>query len=145
MNRSEEVDKLTTLFNKYIFNMKLFETLQAAIKQNCMNISDVMRATQFMNLLTGLLQPLVEKNHTATDDEYEKYMVFSMVWAVGGLLEHADRLLFHEHLVQKGVPIPAKQNQNETIFDYYLDLKGGVNWKLCVPDEWKPPTQFSFS
>lgn len=71
-----------------------------------MELSDVMRATQFMNLLNGLLSPLVEKNHTATDEEYEKYMIFSMVWAIGGLLEHNDRLLFHEHLVSKNVPIP---------------------------------------
>lgn len=145
LNRSEESEKLTTLFNKYIFNMNLFESLQMAIKQNCMEISDVMRATQFMNLLNGLLAPLVEKNQTATDDEYEKYVIFSMVWAVGGLLEHSDRVLFHEHMVQKQVPIPSKQNQNETIFDYYLDLKGGVSWKLCVPEEWKPPVVFSFS
>jgi dynein heavy chain len=110
LNRGDEVEKLTVLFNKYIFNMHLFSSLQNAIKQNCMPLSDVMRATQFMNLLTGLLQPLMDKNVTASDDEYEKYMIFSMVWAIGGLLEHADRLLFHEHLVQKNVPIPAKQN-----------------------------------
>lgn len=79
--------------------MNLFVTLQQAIKVNCMSISDVMRVTQFLNLLTGLLQPLVDKNQSATDEEYEKYLIFSLVWSVGGLLEHSDRLLFHEHLV----------------------------------------------
>jgi len=40
---------------------------------------------------------------------------------MGGLLEVSDRLLFHEHMISKNVPIPSKNNSNETIFDYYLD------------------------
>lgn len=59
LNRGEEYEKLNTIFTKYITNMRLFETLQKAIKVNVMNISDVMRVTQFLNLLTGLLQTLV--------------------------------------------------------------------------------------
>jgi len=62
-----------------------------------------------------------------------------MVWSIGGLLEQSDRLLFHEHMAQKNVPIPAKSNQNETIFDYFLDTSKGVEWKVCHPEEWKPP------
>jgi hypothetical protein len=52
-----------------------------------------------LNLLTGLLVPLVDKNIMASEDEYEKYFVFSMVWSMGGVVEHGDRLSFHEHLV----------------------------------------------
>lgn len=43
------------------------------------------------------------------------------------------------------MPIPAKSNQNETIFDYFLDTSKGVEWKVCHPEEWKPPTNFNFS
>ena len=67
--------------------MRLFETAQKAIKNNVMEISDIIRVTQFLNLLTGLIQPLVNQNKYASDEEYEKYFIFSMVWAVGGLLE----------------------------------------------------------
>jgi hypothetical protein len=87
-----------------------------------------------------MLQVYVNQNKYATDEEYEKYVIFAMVWSIGGLLEIPDRLLFHEHLVQKNVPIPSKQNQNETIFDYYLDTHKGVEWKVCVPEEWKIPS-----
>lgn len=51
-----------------------------------------------MNLLTGFLQNLVAQNKYASDEDYEKYVIFSIVWAMGGLLEVADRVLFHEHL-----------------------------------------------
>lgn len=143
LNRSEEYEKLNQIITKYVTTMRLFETLQKAIKVNVMSVSDIIRVTQFLNLLTGLLQPLVNQNKYCSEEDYEKYFIFSMVWSVGGLLETNDRQLFHEHLVQKNVPIPAKGNQNETIFDYYLDLsKGGCDWKLCSPEDWKPPIQF---
>lgn len=99
MNRGEEYEKLNNIFNKYIFNMRIFETCQKVIKTTTMRISDIIRVTQFLNLLTGLLVPLVDKNVMATDDEYEKYFIFSMVWAMAGVVEHSDRLAFHEHLV----------------------------------------------
>jgi hypothetical protein len=79
--------------------MRIFETCQKVIKTTTMRISDIIRVTQFLNLLTGLLVPLVDKNVMATDDEYEKYFIFSMVWAMAGVVEHSDRLAFHEHLV----------------------------------------------
>ena len=44
--------------------------------------------------------------------------------------------------MQKNVPIPAKNNQSETIFDYYLDTSKGVEWKICTPEEWKTPHVF---
>lgn len=59
LNRSEEHDKLNAIISKYVFNMRLFESLQKAVKTNVMPVSDVIRVTQFLNLLTGLLQPLV--------------------------------------------------------------------------------------
>jgi len=142
LNRGDEYEKLNVLFTKYITNMKLFESLVKAVKAPVMEISDIIRVTQFLNLLAGLLNPYVNLNKYATDEEYEKYLIFSLVWACGGLLEHTDRVLFHEHMVQKNVPIPAKGNQNETIFDYYLDLSKGVEWRVCQPEEWKTPHQF---
>lgn len=35
--------------------MRLFETAQKAIKVNVMEVSDIIRVTQFLNLLTGLI------------------------------------------------------------------------------------------
>jgi len=96
-----------------------------------------------LNILTGFLKTLVDNNKNCSEEDYEKYLIFSAVWAMGGLLEVADRILFHEHLVQRNIPIPSKGNQNETIFDYYLDTsKNSVEWKQCVPEEWKPPEKF---
>lgn len=91
LNRGEEFEKLNLIITKYVTNMRLFESLQKAIKFNAMPVSDIIRITQFLNLLTGLLQPLVNQNKYATDEDYEKYFIFSMVWSVGGLLETSDR------------------------------------------------------
>lgn len=90
--------------------MKLFDSLVKSVKNPIMDISDMIRVTEFLNLLAGLIYKLVDQNKYASDEEYEKYIIFSIVWSFGGLLEHPDRVLFHEHLVQKNVPIPAKQN-----------------------------------
>jgi dynein heavy chain len=45
MNRGEEYEKLNNLFNKYIFNMRIFETCQKVIKQTTMRMSDIIRVT----------------------------------------------------------------------------------------------------
>lgn len=87
LNRGEEYEKLNNIFNKYIFNMKLFETITKAVKAPVMDISDMIRVTEFLNLLAGLIYKLVDLNKYASDDEYEKYVIFSIVWAFGGLLE----------------------------------------------------------
>jgi len=52
-----------------------------------------------LNILTGFLKSLVDNNKNCSEEDYEKYLIFSTVWAMGGLLEVADRILFHEHLV----------------------------------------------
>lgn len=73
-----------------------------------------------------------------SDAALEKIALFSIVWGVGGVYESGDRMIFHEYLVSKGANLPQKSRENETIFDYYL---AGENpeWRLCQPDEWKPP------
>lgn len=43
-------------------------------------------------------------------------------------------------MLSKNASLPSKMKEGETVFDYYLDSsKGGCDWKLITPDEWKPP------
>ena len=60
LNRGEEYEKLNNIFNKYIFNMKLFESITKAVKAPVMDISDMIRVTEFLNLLAGLIYKLVD-------------------------------------------------------------------------------------
>lgn len=37
-------------------------------------------------------------------------------------------------------------NQNDSIFDYYLDMKEqGCEWKLIIPEKWSPSGAIQFS
>jgi len=72
-----------------------------------MSVSEICRCTNFMNLVTGALVQFVNINKTLTEEEYEKYFIFSITWAFGGLYENQDRLAFHEFLRSKNYPIPT--------------------------------------
>jgi hypothetical protein len=61
-----------------------------------------------------------------------------MAWAIGGIYEASDRVRMHELFLSKGAPIPQKGKDNETIYDYFVS-QDYLDWKLCTPEEWKPP------
>ena len=52
-----------------------------------MEISHVIRVTMTLNLLNGILRPLVNSNKTLTESDYEKVVVYALTWAVGGVFE----------------------------------------------------------
>jgi dynein heavy chain len=144
--RADESEKLNKLFNKYFYQGEIVENLDRTCRNPMMSLSAIIRITNFLNLLTGSLVQYVNSNKTLTEEEYEKYLIFSITWAFGGIFEVPDRQLFHEYLWSKGYPLPPKGKETETIFDFYLDdKKGGVDWKLVVPDEWEAPVVLQFS
>jgi hypothetical protein len=65
-------------------------------------------------------------------------ITFAIVWAVGGVYEKDEREQFHQFLEEKGYPLPRKGRENETVFDYFLELgsNNSLKWELCVPVEW---------
>jgi len=134
------------LITKYFFTGKLVENLADTCRNAVMSISPILKITNFINLLTGCLLPYVNSNKTLSEEDYEKYIIFSLTWALGGIYEMADRYLFHEYLWSKGYPLPAKTKESDTIFEYYLvEAKGNIEWKLVVPEEWVPPEKLMFS
>jgi len=146
LGRSEESEKLNKLIQKYFFNGKLVENLAEACKNPVMNLSAILKVTNFINLLTGCLLPYVNSNKTLVEEDYEKLIIFSLTWALGGVYEMADRYLFHEYLWSKGYPLPIKVKETDSIFDFYLvETKGSLEWKLVVPEEWVPPEKLMFS
>jgi dynein heavy chain len=82
-----------------------------------------------------------------TEEEYEKYLIWCLAWALGGVYEVPDRLAIQEYFWSKGFPLPPKGRENETIYDYYIETHKGTTteWKLNAPDEWKPPEKLQFS
>lgn len=67
----------------------------------------------------------INQNKTLSDDEYDRIVLFAIVWSVGGVYEPNDRFLIHDYLKTNGMPIPQKTKEGETIFDYCLN---GTEW-----------------
>lgn len=67
------------------------ESVDKKCKRAVIDISYVMKVTQTLNLLNGILKPLVNANKTLTEQDYEKVVVFALSWALGGIFEVADR------------------------------------------------------
>ena len=40
-----------------------------------------------LNLLNGLLKPLINGNKTLTESDYEKALVYALTWSIGGIYE----------------------------------------------------------
>jgi len=148
LNRTEEVEKLTSLFEKYLKNFKVIDFEEKQLKNPVIEISSIIKVTNLLNLLTGILMPVVSQNRSLSNDEYERIFVWCLSWAFGGIYEAKERQEFHEWLVAKNAPMPPRGKDGETIFEYCLDTEskvGSVDFKLIVPDEWKPTERVQFS
>jgi len=148
LNRADEADKLTSLFEKYFkkFNVVDFEEKQ--MKNPPMDLSSICKVTNLLNLLTGILQPLVTQTRFLSLDEYERVFLWCLSWAFAGVYEAKERQDFHEWLASKSTPMPPRGKDGETIFEYHLDTEsrvGFVDFKLIMPDEWKPTDKVQFS
>lgn len=67
--------------------MRIMESIDKICKSPTMDISHVIKVTMTLNLLNGILKPLVNSNKTLSEADYEKVVVFSLAWAVGGIFE----------------------------------------------------------
>lgn len=74
------------------------ELLDKVCKNAVIDISYVMKVTQTLNLLNGILKPLVSVNKTLTEQDYERVLIFALTWGLGGVFEVPDRIQFHEFL-----------------------------------------------
>jgi len=110
-----------------------------------MPISPIIKITNFLNLLTGCLLKYVQQNRILSEEDYEKYILFSIIWSFGGVYEVPDRQLFHEYLWQKGYPIPGAGKENTTVFDYYIDDKRNIEWTIVSPESLVLPEKIQFS
>jgi dynein heavy chain len=97
---------------KYFDDFRIVQTLEKAIKNPpMMDVSLPMKIVNTLSLVNGLLKnvPIGTK---LSDADYERVMVFSISWAIGGLYEAAERFQFHEYLQSKNVPLPLNKKEN---------------------------------
>ena len=56
-----------------------------------MDLSSIIKVTNSLNLLSGCLVKIVNANKTLSEEDYEKYVLYSICWGIGGVYENRDR------------------------------------------------------
>ena len=146
----EESDKLKAILFSYFNEMDILNQFDDIVKEDeIMAIENILKTKQTLKMLSGVLEPIVKKknyNRNLTSSDFEKMILFSLIWGVAGSYETKERKIF-ERLLRKreGAPLPLIKD-TETIFDYHLHIsERGISWKLINPPKWKPPKQIFFS
>jgi dynein heavy chain len=105
----DEANILKKLLKKYYDDFKICQTLEKNIKNApMMDLTIPMKIVNTLSLINGLLKPLAP-GAKLSDSDYEKIVVFSLAWAVGGLYEASERFQFHEYLQSKNCPLPPNK------------------------------------
>ena len=93
------------LTDKYISKPDLFKQIDKSY-HNVMDCLPVINATMLLNLLTAILQDHVEAQEVVDKPLFEKYFVYSLAWAIGGLFESEDREKLHQFFISRNAPLP---------------------------------------
>merc|ERR1719506_1678140 len=157
-NRQAEADVLGPYFDKWLKQPPPNAgATQDFFDWNSRTIHKVMPAnnsiviTNVLNLLSACIIPCLSDSSVLEDAAYRRILAWCIMWGFGGLLEPEERQKcwgkFKEILEATGckdaIP-PCKEG--ETIFEYVPDWTDKArNWKVWVPDEWKPPKKLNFS
>lgn len=74
----------------------------------------------------------------------EKLFLYSLCWSLGALLEQEDRVKFHHWLTALDTNhlLPIIEEEGETIYEYYVNLKSLV-WEKWRPPLWTYPLSSS--
>ena len=101
-----------------------------------------------MKMFGGLLNYCENSkfNKKPSSEDYQKMILFSMIWGIGGCFEIKERKVFERILREKADEFLPSAKPSETIFDYYLSFsEKGISWKVIHPPKWKAPKEINFS
>lgn len=135
-------DDILKMLNYYFVDLRIIENIAKKNAANpIMEMQDMLRVSMTLNLLSGILHPiLTKKNSKLETDELEIIVMYSVMWGVGGIYEPKERSAFQEWLKEKGCDIP-KPRESETIFDYEIKRENGqkFKWQRIDPPKWDIP------
>jgi dynein heavy chain len=147
----DEKELMMKILMKYLETHRILERFRKSNEINSvMNLDDSLLAVQVLKLLNGLVCPFLSSkncNKSNLEEDFEKMVLFSLLWGIAGVYEQKDRLDFQELLrtLEPNAPLPSI-GHNESLFDYKLKISDrGVDWRLIELPHWKPPTEFAFS
>eukprot|EP01063_Lacrimia_lanifica_P013523 TRINITY_DN2016_c0_g3_i2.p1 TRINITY_DN2016_c0_g3~~TRINITY_DN2016_c0_g3_i2.p1 ORF type:complete len:4660 (+),score=2247.11 TRINITY_DN2016_c0_g3_i2:150-14129(+) len=136
--REDEKERtyLDNLFDKYVPH--IFEYYKRAMK-SIVGISDLSIVQTITRLMTALVTP-ENVPPGSPSEHYEKYFVFSLIWAFGGPLSSDGRIDFRVNFSnwwKKEFPaIRVAADEKMSVFDYFLPDKSEdkefVHWSEIV-------------
>eukprot|EP00057_Strongylocentrotus_purpuratus_P006394 XP_011660868.1 PREDICTED: dynein beta chain, flagellar outer arm [Strongylocentrotus purpuratus] len=88
----------------------------------------------------AILDAIIAQNTELSDEQYERYVSFAAVWALGGTLEEKHRSTFSHWWRSKWEKREIYPEEGE-VFDYFVDSESGemVIWSEAVPPYSMPP------
>jgi dynein heavy chain len=145
---SDDAENMKDLVKKYMTDPDIFDYLLKN-QTYVMYTPEVIRSSNLINLFNACLLPFMGGGENLSKAQLEKFFIYSLAWALGGLFEAEERERFHKYLESLGAPLPQISGQKmsvdkETVFDYYIknDTK---EWTLWEAQSWDPPKHIVFS
>jgi dynein heavy chain len=118
------------------FVEKFFGGLMNFIRLECkskMGMSAVQYCTSCTNLVDALLSDLTDTPNAAA---YERFVIYAMIWSMGGVLESADRAKVDKYLRTLTGNLPEVEAP-DTVFEYKIDTNsseyGWTTWGSLIP------------
>ena len=89
-----------------------------------MSIAEISLMTSFTNLVDALMGEITD---TLAPAEMERFVIYALLWSVGGVLETADRAKFDKYLRTLSSNLPEVEAP-DTVFEFRIDESNGYNW-----------------
>jgi len=152
------IQYIKVLIDKLIVVSDLVGWMMQNMANRCsMIVNESMMIVKFLNLLDGQLSG--GGVAIAAGSSYiNRVVVFSLVWAFGGLLDTSeDRIVFNSKILEiikssasgmeSPIAVPKWTNEGPTFFEYWpgSSQTSAGSWELWKPEEWNAPKKLSFS
>lgn len=145
----EDADKLLSVLNQFYLEHNIIEKFEEETKEEeIIPLKGVLKTMQVINLIGGIIQQCLSSKFSKklTLEDYEKIVVFALLWGVSGSYELNARKIFEDMLRDKASNALPNLKEGENMFDYFLHLgERGLEWRLILPEKWKPPKEIFFS
>jgi len=120
-----------------LFESSFPELLRFAVQNRTfrMDVLEAFVVRQACDLLQGLIAAREDRDLGRSGDHYRRLYVFALMWSVGALLEHDDRVKMEEFLrnhdtIQLDLP-PQSSSSESTMFDYMVESSGKHCYCCC--------------
>lgn len=140
--------EILEVLNKYFLKLRIIDEVKLKTREHTvMPLQDCLMVTMCLNLLNGILHPvLTKKNSGLKMEDFEVIVLYAVMWAVGGTFENEGRMLVQDFLKDNGAPLP-KIRESENIFEYEIERtrEGKFQWAKIEQPNWTPPKDINFS